>query len=54
MRWPSCVNVRDSSLACCRQEKGVPRSLNRDGFLEKHGDDYDSVMQSLARVLARA
>ncbi len=25
---------------------------DRDGFLEKHGDDYDSVMQSLQRVVS--
>jgi ATP-dependent DNA helicase DinG len=25
---------------------------DRDGFLEKHGDDYDSVMQSLQRVFS--
>ena len=32
--------------------EGRSAFTNRDGFLERHGDDYDSVMQSLARVLA--
>ena len=32
--------------------EGRSAFTNRDGFLEKHGDDYDATMQSLARVLA--
>jgi ATP-dependent DNA helicase DinG len=34
------------------QGEGRSAFTNRDGFLEKYSDDYDSVMQSLARVLA--
>src|ERR1041385_8066586 len=32
--------------------EGRSAFTNRDGFLEKHSDDYDAVMQSLARALA--
>src|SRR5580765_6741762 len=32
--------------------EGRSAFTNRDGFLEKNSDDYDAVMQSLARVLA--
>jgi ATP-dependent DNA helicase DinG len=32
--------------------EGRSAFTNRDGFLEKHGDDYNAVMQSLGRVLA--
>ena len=32
--------------------EGRSAFTNRDGFLEKHSDDYDAVMQSLGRVLA--
>jgi len=48
---PSCVNGRDfSSLAACGQ--GRAAFANREEFLEKNGNDYESIMQSLVRVFS--